>query len=203
MFSMTGRGYQSFRSSSVSQFRDKLPSWVPDFSSDSLVGFRPAFSVSMASAIQKKRSSSRAMRRLSKSKLRVRRDLHRRTHRWYSRVFQSCWKPRNFNRKVDHHCTIDTARRVRHKKWKALVLQLQEAASRISSFDTQRSGSSRPRIVRGDLGNATSDLANSPTLGNIRCFQKSLLADEPLVGPVQVWCYKYRDLQLFKGRIVG
>jgi hypothetical protein len=50
LFSMTGRGYQSFSSSSVSQFGDELPSWVPDFSSDSLAGFRPAFSVSMASA---------------------------------------------------------------------------------------------------------------------------------------------------------
>jgi hypothetical protein len=58
LFSMTGRGYDSLRSLSLppsqdslaSQFKDKLPSWVPDYSSDCFAGSRPALTSSIEAA---------------------------------------------------------------------------------------------------------------------------------------------------------
>jgi len=58
LLSMTGRGYDSLRSLSLppsqdslaSQFKDKLPSWVPDYSSDRLAGGRPPLTSSMEAA---------------------------------------------------------------------------------------------------------------------------------------------------------
>jgi hypothetical protein len=41
-FMMAGRGYESFTYNATrSEYRDKLPSWVPDFSSDTIAGSRP------------------------------------------------------------------------------------------------------------------------------------------------------------------
>lgn len=47
LFSATGRGYAPFYRSSRSQFSDKMPSWVHDYSSHGWIGFRSARSASM------------------------------------------------------------------------------------------------------------------------------------------------------------
>ena len=43
LFSIAGRGYESFNHIPRSQFMDRLPSWVPDYSSDTIAGTRPAY----------------------------------------------------------------------------------------------------------------------------------------------------------------